>query len=91
VIPTPAQLGVAGAQSNGESAVDWNATHKRLREMGAESFQMERLPQGGVRVLFRLPASQTGQPRRVEAEAATEAEAIRLALERAERSRDTAP
>jgi hypothetical protein len=77
-LPAPEQLGVTAA---GESAgVDWNAMHARLRQLGAVGWQLGRLPQGGYRFTFLLPTAEPNHSRRVEATAASEAEAVRLAL-----------
>jgi hypothetical protein len=80
-MPTPEQLGVARAA---ESGVDWDAARRRLRDVGAVCFQLDHTPQGACRFTCLLPTGETGRNHRVEVEAATEAEAVRLALERAE-------
>jgi hypothetical protein len=69
------------------AAVDWNVTVTRLRALEAVGFHLDRLPEGGYRFTCWVPAAQAGRTSRVEAMAATEAEAVRLALERAERAR----
>jgi hypothetical protein len=81
-IPSPEQLGLTPAAS---SAVDWNATRARLRQLKMICFQLDRVPAGGYRFSCWLPAEQSGKSYRVEAEGAGEAEAVQLCLERAER------
>jgi hypothetical protein len=77
-LPAPEQLGVTTA---GESAgVDWNATHARLRRLGAVGWQLGRLPQGAYRFTFVLPTADPNRSRHVEGTGASEAEAVRLAL-----------
>jgi hypothetical protein len=85
-LPDPEQLGIraaAPAPPAVAEALDWNAAHARLDRLGAVRFQSDRLPQGGFRVTFLLPAS-AAQTYHVEATAATEAAAVQTALHRAE-------
>jgi hypothetical protein len=84
-LPSPEQLGVACTAAAPRTAVtpetaDWNATHTRLRQLGALGWQVARLPQGGYRFTFLLPTAQPNCSRHVEATGASEAEAVRLAL-----------
>jgi hypothetical protein len=79
-LPAPEQLGVAPAPAVTAEAVDWNATHARLRQFGALGWQLARLPQGGYRFTLLLPTAQPNCSRHVEATGATEAEAVRRAL-----------
>lgn len=83
VMPSPEQLGLAGGQPS-TGAVDWAAVHRRLDEMGAACFQIEKLKAGGCRCTCLMPTSQPGRNHRVEAQAATEPEAVRLALAQVE-------
>lgn len=90
-LPAPEQLGIRGiavAQPTMASApshgLDWNRIHERLRRLGALGFHLDRLPMDAVRVTFYLPSGEGGRTRLVEAEAASDAQAISLALERAE-------
>jgi hypothetical protein len=80
-LPTPEELGV-GARSAEQS--DWTPGYRRLCDLGATSFQFTRLPQGGCRVSCVLPTAQPDRNHRIDAEAATEFEAIRLAVGAAE-------
>jgi hypothetical protein len=81
-MPSPEQLGLgAGAQAgpSGPSAV-----LQEVRRLGATDFNLSWLPQGGCRVSLLLPAGLDGHGRHVEATAGTEAEAVQLAMQRAE-------
>ncbi len=80
-LPPPEQLGIRTAAAAPET--DWNAIHRRLRELGSTAFQ-SRQTADGVLITFLLPTSEAGRQQRIEAQAATEAEAIRLALARAD-------
>jgi hypothetical protein len=80
-LPSPEQLGVsAGAVQR----VDWNALHESLQRLGAVGLHVDRFPSGAYRVSLQLPTGQPERTHHIEAEAATEAEAARLALERGE-------
>lgn len=80
-MPSPEQLGVVQANP---VAPDWAEAHRRFDQLGATCFQVERLPQGGCRVVCLLSTGRPDRSHRIEAEALTEAEAVRLALEKAE-------
>jgi hypothetical protein len=82
-IPSPHQLGITSA-STSAAAVDWNSARRRLDRLGAVYFHVEKLNAGGYRFTCLLPTSQRGHTHRVETVAATEAEAVHLALARAE-------
>jgi hypothetical protein len=64
--------------------VDWNALHGRLRRLGAVGLQICKLPEGGSRVTFVLPTADPDRTRNIQATAATDAEAVALALASAE-------
>lgn len=83
-LPPPEQLGIVAESRETTLALDWNHVHRRLRELGTLSSQLQKIPEGGYRFICLLPTSQPDQARRVEAVAATEAEAVRNALARAE-------
>jgi|GEM_PF-4876076 len=80
-IPSPEELGVAKADN---VAVDWTTVHNQLNRMGASCFHLEKLANGGCRITCLLPSGQEGRSRRIEAEAASEAEAIRATLAKAD-------
>ncbi|MCC6419981.1 MAG: hypothetical protein IT429_17230 [Gemmataceae bacterium] len=88
-LPPPEQLGIAAAPPVAAGAppasVDWNTTHAQLRTLGAVGIQLARLPAGEYRFGFLLPTDRADVTRHVEAVGATEAEAVRLALDRARR------
>ena len=81
-LPSPEQLGVAASKI--ESAVDWNLVHRRFNDAGATCFLLDHRPQGGYKLTCLLPTGQSNRTHHIEVEAATEAEAARLALERLE-------
>ena len=83
VLPTPEQLGIA-VPTTTASPIDWTAIHRRLDQMGATCFQLERPVGGGCRVTCLLPTGQANHSRRLEAQANTQAEAVRLVLDQAE-------
>src|SRR5262245_10614748 len=83
VLPAPEQLGIAMVKTP-ESAIDWTAVHRRLDQMGATCFQLERSVSGGCKVMCLLPTGQANHSRRLEAQANTQAEAVRLVLDQAE-------
>jgi hypothetical protein len=82
-LPAPEQLGVS--RPRGKSAsTDWVDARRRLDVLGAVAFQVARTPEGGWRFNCLLPTDQQNYNHRIEADAGTEAEAVRLGLERAE-------
>jgi hypothetical protein len=89
-LPSPEQLGVSTAKiaaypTAQPENVDWNAVHAHLRRLGAIGFQLMR-GEGQVRVTFLLPTSQPDRAQRIETTAATDAQAVQLALAQAEQS-----
>jgi hypothetical protein len=86
-MPSPEELGIrrASAPVVAETSVDWNDTRDRLARLGALSFRLDKLPQGNCRVTFLLPTRQPQRTHEIEAMAATEAAAVRLALAQAQR------
>jgi hypothetical protein len=81
-MPTPAQLGIATTRVV-QAEADWGATRLRLKELGAVGFQVDQLAGGGCRFICWLPRAQAGATERIETLAGSEAEAVRLGLERA--------
>ena len=79
-LPPPEQLGVARRSPDG---VDWAETHRRLQELGAVGFQLEPLATGGYRFVCLLPSGLPDRPSRIDGQGATQAEAVRAALDRA--------
>jgi hypothetical protein len=83
VIPSPEEAGIAApTPAAAATDVDWNNAYRRLRALNAD-FQLCK-QQSGFRFTCLMPTSQPGRIHRVEAEAASEAEAVRLTLDRAE-------
>jgi hypothetical protein len=78
-LPSPEQLGVGHGPS-----VDWADVHRRLEQLGALSFQQQKRLEGGFRITFMLPTDHNDRTQQIEAVAETEAQAVRLALEKAE-------
>ena len=66
------------------ASVDWTALHNRLDRLGATCFQLERTPEGSSRITCLLATEQRGRSHRIEAQAATEADAVRLLLAKAQ-------
>ena len=87
-LPSPGELGLSPLTRPSAPAnvrpVDWNATHERLRQLGAIGVQSVPLPDGRYRVAVVLGTGNADQVHHIEATAATEAEAVSAALERAE-------
>jgi hypothetical protein len=84
-IPLPEELGVV-RPSAGLATVDWEAVAKQLKELGAQGLQMGITP-GSHRCTLLLTSDRPGVTWRVDATAATQDEAVRLALERGRQMR----
>jgi len=80
-LPSPESLGLA---PKAPAKVDWNATLERLDRLGRIGHQVVQLDDGRCRVLLVMRTRQADQVQRIEATAASEAEAVGLALARAE-------
>jgi len=83
-LPTPEECDVKCPPRPAAGEPDWAAVHARVKALGAVCFQVEKLAPGGSRVTCVLPTAQAGRTHRIEARAATDAEAVRVALEQAE-------
>ena len=79
-MPSPDQLGVS--RPNGADT-DWTTVKQRLDRLSPSYVHMDRV-QGGYRFTCLLPTTKADRTHRVEALAATEAEAVRLALNKCE-------
>lgn len=88
-LPSPAALGVAAALPApvlGGADIDWTATRRQLKDLGVVSFQVNEVAQGGWRFVCQLRTARAEVLHRIEAgPAATEAEAVTLALAEAKR------
>jgi len=83
-IPTPEQLGIVPTVDSNGSDLDWTDAHRRLERLGAIGFRLDKPEAGGYHFACLLPTRQPGLTHRVEADAATSAEAVRLVLSQAE-------
>jgi hypothetical protein len=81
-MPSPAQFGIEIREQS--RLTDWTAARQRLNVLGAVSFNLDQVPQGGYRFSCFLPTGQSGRTHRIEATAASEADAVGLALDSAE-------
>jgi hypothetical protein len=85
--PTPEQLGIA-VPTRTPVQVDWSLTRQRLQQMGALTFQLDWLPEDGRRFSITLPTAEAGKAHLIQGDGATEADAVRQALERADAFRN---
>jgi len=85
VMPSPEQLGVDFARPAADDSPDWTTFHRRLDRLGACSMHLDKLPAGGCRFSCLLPTGRRDRFHRVESQAATADEAVRLALDDAEK------
>jgi hypothetical protein len=79
-LPSPDQLGIA-SPSGAAGTTDWTAVHQQLDRLGALCVHLEKV-EGGCRFTCLLPTAQPERTHRVEAVASSEAEAVRLALDK---------
>jgi hypothetical protein len=82
-LPKPEQLGIRKPPQR-DNGLDWADARRRLDVLGAVTIQSTKLPEGGCRFTCLLATGRPNYNHRIEAEGATEAEAVRLGLERAE-------
>ena len=83
-MPSPEELGVANVQRFDAPNLDWAMVHSQLDRLGVTCFHLERTPTGGYRLTCLLPTTQRDRTHRIEAEASSEAEAVRLTLAKAQ-------
>jgi hypothetical protein len=81
-VPSPEQLGIA-APNPATANAEWTG---RLQQLGVSSFHFVNLPGGAWQVICLVPGHQPGHHQRVEAEATTPAEAVRLVLSKVEQT-----
>jgi hypothetical protein len=84
VIPSPRELGITSGRPTQAASVDWAALHQRLERLGASSTHAEKLGQDRFRFTCLLPTGAPDRLHRIEAEASSEDEAVRLVLDQAE-------
>jgi hypothetical protein len=89
-MPSPEDLGLKlqlaadlASKAPEMKRVDWDDLRSRLQRMGALSFRVDRVDEGGFRVMFLLPGSASGH-QVVEAVGVTEHAAVQMALRQAE-------
>lgn len=94
-LPSPSALGILPAAQTSAAPksapsvpapatpIDWNATHQRLRQLGAVGFHLDRAPEGGYRVLCVL-TGHGKSTQAIEGVGPTEADAVAQAMSRAE-------
>jgi hypothetical protein len=78
-LPSPEDVGVGAA-----AKIDWNDAHTRLERLGNIGMTTGQTTDGRHRVSLVLRTSRTDSVQRIEAVASTEAEAVALALAKAE-------
>jgi hypothetical protein len=83
-MPSPEQMGLKAVSPSDLEHADWIDAHRRLDRIGAQSFFVERLAGGGCHFCCVLPSKDAEHIHRIEVRAATEDEAVRLALAEAE-------
>jgi hypothetical protein len=84
-IPTPEELGVTQPKKAPARTVDWPATQQRLQRLGVVSFQMQPVAGGTHRFKCWLSAASGGDE--IQADGASEAEAVAAGLARLDRLR----
>jgi len=84
-LPSPEQLGIAPQPAADPAAIDWNATHARMKAMGVLEFQMPQPVQGGYRFGVVMATAEAGRTYRIEGTGATEADAVRACLDKTDR------
>jgi hypothetical protein len=90
--PSPEQLGISVEHAQPATMpLDWNATRKRLQDLRAVTFQLERPADNVFRFAIVLPTTTGGKTCRVEGAGPTETEAVRSALESAEKGSTATP
>jgi hypothetical protein len=80
-LPPPEQLGIGSPAPPAE--LDLNALNNRLDELGAESTEWRKTPEG-YHFVCKLMSADRNRTQRIEADGATRAEAGRQVLARAE-------
>jgi hypothetical protein len=80
VLPAPEALGVTVAGSTADLAT----LQRRLDQLGAQCFHLDRVNGGRLKLVCLFPTSEAGRAHRIEAEAVTAVDAASLVVQRAE-------
>ena len=91
ILPQPEEYGlVGGGPSTPAGGADWPTARAKLDQLGATTYRLEKVPEGGFRFVCALPyPNDPTRQRQFEARAHTEQEAISAVLQRAEAWRAT--
>ncbi len=81
-LPAPDKLGITPQAPVDPNAIDWNAMHAYVKSIGALSFGTDRPTEGGFRCSIVMPTAESGRSYRIDGSGATEAEAVRVCLEK---------
>jgi hypothetical protein len=81
-LPRPEQLDIAPKTPADPNAVEWNAIHTYMKSIGVVSFGMERPAEGGYRFSLVMPTAEAGRTYRIDGGGTTEAEAVRVCLDK---------
>jgi len=84
-MPSPDQLGVAARPADG--SCDWAAARQRMQDLGVVTFQVDHPAAEQYQFTCLLRTAEAGRTHRIEAQGATESEAVRRALDEAQRWR----
>lgn len=87
-MPSPDQLGVNARPADG--SCDWTAARRRMQDLGVVTFQVDHPSAERYQFTCLLPTAEAGRTHRIEAQGASEAEAVRRALDEAQRWRTQA-
>ncbi|GIW80995.1 MAG: hypothetical protein KatS3mg105_2802 [Gemmatales bacterium] len=79
-LPSPEELGLTASKP----VFDWTAAHRRLEQLGATCFHIERLASGDYRVTAMFTTGSADRTRRIDAEAASAEQAAQMLLEKAD-------
>ncbi len=81
-LPAPDKLGITPQAPVDPNAIDWNAMHAYTKSIGALSFGTDRSAEGGFRCSIVMPTAKSDQTYRIDGNGATEAEAVRVCLDK---------
>jgi hypothetical protein len=78
-MPSPEELGLAAPRQPDSDEIDWPLVHNRLQQQGAVCSQRLQI-QEGFRFIVILSTADKDRMQRIEADASTEAAAVRAAM-----------